>query len=370
MESRKPLDESENEVVQPFSWWRVAKLALIACTGIGALWLLGRTYTVSPGKVATVTNNYSGKMRIIGPGMHILESPFETFNSEVPDKKQCNIKRFENVKVRTADGVEISTTVDLRYVIQNPIDLTKAINGPYEKALIEVISSSLSNIIATESFTYSQIISARVPLVISKKLEESKAPTEEKKSESFKLTSNIDRIGALLLKKIEQFCNNWGIHISLSQIVDPKATDPSVERRYQENANTIIEQTNAFTVASVVQDRLNIEAKGNAERLALTTKAEGERIEALAIARARETTIATAAQVERLNKLTTAMHAAPELGSKIMALDTQVAIADKLPKSGMMFSNPFNLFPAPEPASSTVTERKTIDVRPRLVASS
>jgi regulator of protease activity HflC (stomatin/prohibitin superfamily) len=366
MQSNRPLVAEVKDQNEPTSFWRGLGMFLLGCTGIGALYMWARTYTVPPGKVGVITNNRTGEVQVLQKGMHCLLSPFKTFNFALPDINQIVFEPYKGIKARASCGTEITATVNIRYQIKDPKAIVTKINGDFKEDVWNAIESCVSGVLREENIDYRTLCSARSPQMIASDASATAESGETKRStqrpelplaattSSDSKASSISKLGESLLKKLQEICAGWGIEFSLVQIIDPKATDKQVEARFEESTRIINDATNRLAAAEAEKRRKEIEAAAHAAQTKILAIGQAEATITEAKANAERIKITTEAQKARLASLAEAIQG-NQAAAQALALDTQISVAREFSATkGMLAigpgaaSTPFNMFAPPQ----------------------
>jgi regulator of protease activity HflC (stomatin/prohibitin superfamily) len=123
----------------------------LACTGVGAFYMLARLQWVSPKCVGIIINYNTQEFEELEPGIHCILNPFRSYINEVSMQTQTN--RLKPFSVKSLDNVDAVVQADITYKILRPLELYNQVNSP-TATFIEQVKSAFSSAIQTLQFAH------------------------------------------------------------------------------------------------------------------------------------------------------------------------------------------------------------------------
>lgn len=320
--------------------WRYLGMFVLACTGIGAIYMLARTTFIKPGYVGVVTNYSSGENEELQPGLNCILSPLRSFVAEVPGKNR-QILAAEHITLHTADAIEAKAKIDVTYTITDAVQAATAVEGTYQDALLKATETALAGIITEHNYTFQNLSSARTLQInnASKNLSSSSGAVDESK-DAFQ-GNILGTLASLLLTKVNEICSSWGIKLSRIQIVNMKAVDPKIEQQIESSSKVQFDAMNKRRSVQADQETRTISAETDAIVMQRAAEARAH----AAVIEAKGQAQALQIQTEALS--TQAGHLKIEPGN-ILQLNMQVKTAEALSKTPgtLLFGSGLSLFAA------------------------
>lgn len=304
---------------------RTLGMVALACTGIGAIYMISRIKFIRPGKVGVVTDYWSGENEVLEPGYHCIVSPLRSFVQEIPGPDNI-VLASEALNLHTADNIEIRTKINIQYTVKDAKVATTKINGTYQEALFKATENVLSQIIMQDAYTLQRLSSA-APLQPDRDKREEVGDDEKKRDHS----SVLGRLSATLLEKIKKICAPWSIEIDSIQLVNVQATNRNIESQIEAASRTQFEANSRLVAARTEQESKRIDADTQAIVMKKLAAAKADAVEQEAEGYAKALAIRTKAQKDRIDTLAgEEMKISPET---VLVLDTQIQTAEALAKA-------------------------------------
>jgi regulator of protease activity HflC (stomatin/prohibitin superfamily) len=319
---------------------RYAGMFALACTGIGAIYMLSRMIWVRPQTVAIIDNYSTKKKEVLEAGVHIILNPYRYFVNEVSTQTQVTSLKLFTAK--SVDNVDCNVLADVSYKITDPELFENELASPMT-SLLETVKAAFSAAIQTLDFK--DVTSAEVDVLARKgghkegiistastnvsihnALSLSAEAHEDSRSREEKATDNKEMIhkavmaehGATYFKRLGDMCAKWGIEISNYRIISVEAKHPDV----------------SSALESIAKTRVQAEAQRRAAISEAATKI----------------TLAEADKQVQIIRTQAMKESAEMLGmtpGEIYNIEAQVRIADKLGKGGVLVNaGSFPLFAA------------------------
>jgi regulator of protease activity HflC (stomatin/prohibitin superfamily) len=253
---------------------RTAGMIALACTGVGALYMLSRMQWVKPNNVGIVINYSTQKYEMLEPGLHCILNPMRFYQQEV--STQTQFIALGNFSAKSLDNVDSEVQADITFVIDDPQKLYYNVKNPIT-TFIETVKGAFSSAIQTLPFqdvTSAEInnlagiaghVDGKAPRDTTKHSLSSDSPTESLASlntrsllegtleEKFdKATSDMlnrdnqhkaamAQHGASFFRTLLDQCRDWGIVIKNFRIISLKAAHPSISNALELTAKTKVE---------------------------------------------------------------------------------------------------------------------------------
>lgn len=258
-------------ILDTLSWLaRKAAIIAIALTGVGLFWLWSRTYWIPAGNMGIVMNygTEPGELETLDPGYHTLLSPFRSFTHLMPHQTKDVVVRLQKVDLITGDNVSSEAKVDFGYNIDDPIKAATCVEN-YESEVAEAAKIALADVIRRNGVTFSQLSSAK-----SDDNTKTQAPKPQNNAATAPVKNSlIDIIRDEFLKAINDITKRWGITVFRFQILNIKASDPTVNQEISESSLVQFQNKNRLSAAEAKAKALKVEAEG--EKQAQIIRAEG-----------------------------------------------------------------------------------------------
>lgn len=288
------------------------KLAIgaIALTGVGLIYLLARTYFIKNNHIGVVIDynaeEEKDRVRLLNPGMHILLSPFKSFQKEISTQDQ--IQKLNKFFVKTKDNVDTYIEADFTFRIDNPKASVVQVEG-FQNALNETVKTAFSS--AIQELNYQDVTSAAINEIAlhgGHEEEQIKATNAQPPSMLARLPSKEHHLtGAEFFSKLINRLTSWGVTIINFRIVSVEAKHRSISE--------------ALELTAEADVRAKVQAKA--------AKSQADMIKTLAEAE-------KAAQETRANAALAAANVLKDspVAQHIYLQSTQVQTAQALGKSG------------------------------------
>ena len=280
---------------------RTVGMIALACTGIGALYMLSRLQWINPNSVGVVVNYSTQKYEVLDPGLHCILNPMRVFRQEV--SKQTQSFSLGNFSAKSSDNVDSEVQADITFEITDPLKLYTNVRNPIA-TFLETVKGAFSSAIQTLPFqdvtsaeinnlaniaghtdaqderTHSHHSSSRSgpssPRLNPRRLE----PVETKFDDATLLMLEKDRQhkavmaqhGASFFRTLLKQCSDWGIVIKNFRIITMKAAHPSISNALELTAKTKVEAEAQLRAANSQAETIKILAR--ARKAAQLTRAE------------------------------------------------------------------------------------------------
>jgi regulator of protease activity HflC (stomatin/prohibitin superfamily) len=136
---------------------RTVGMIALACTGIGALYMLSRMRFVSPRSVGIVSNYSTQEFEILEPGIHCILSPTSFFEEEI--SKQTQTLTLGTFSAKSLDNVDANVQADITFKINDPLKLYQSVKQPM-KTFQEAVKGAFSS--AIQTLNYPEITAAEI----------------------------------------------------------------------------------------------------------------------------------------------------------------------------------------------------------------
>jgi regulator of protease activity HflC (stomatin/prohibitin superfamily) len=319
---------------------RYAGMFALACTGIGAIYMLSRMIWVRPQTVAIIDNYSTKKKEVLEAGVHIILNPYRYFVNEV--SQQIQVTSLNSFTAKTLDNVDSNVQADFTYIIEDQELFANKLAAPM-MTLKETVKAAFSS--AIQTLDYKDVTSAEVNALahkgghkedinsaastnvsINNSLSLSAEANEDSRSREEKETDHKDtkhkaimaEHGATFFRRLGDMCAQWGVKILNYRIISIEAKHPDV----------------SSALESIAKTRVQAEAQRRAALSQAATKI----------------TLAEADKQVQLIRAQAMKESAEMVGmtpGETYKIDAQVRIADKLGNGGVLVNaGSFPLFAA------------------------
>ncbi len=300
---------------------RTMGMIALACTGIGALYMLSRVQWVSPNSEGVVLNYYTNEYEKLEPGVHCLLNPMRSFQKEV--SKQVQVKRLNPFSVKSFDNVDSNVQIDVTFQFDNPTELYRSVRDP-ENTFFEMVKTACSSAIQTLNFSHATsaelnrlVREASIPEREDQHLvsgSEAKDSQHTKREGDGVGEAELLKDGASFFKSLLAQCRQWGVTIKTFSIVSFEAKHQTVSQALELTAQA---EVKAKADAKAANSQANtIRTLAQAHKDAEVIRAEGAVLAAKKLEDA-------AAELKDPNK-----------AMEVFALENRVRVAKALGGSG------------------------------------
>ncbi|MES2217812.1 MAG: SPFH domain-containing protein [Pseudomonadota bacterium] len=269
---------------------RTVGMIALACTGIGAIYMLSKLQWVSPNCVGIVLNYETQQYEELEPGLHCILHPLRFYKEEV--SKQTQVLALGSFSAKSLDNVDATLQADITFEITDPKKLYQKVKNPLY-TLQETVKGAFSSAIQTLDFqdiTSAEINSLAAKAGHSEKSEHERDDTTISASVSTSVSSRVSSVsleeklddqasrtlqderehkakmaahGANFFGRLLALCGEWGISIRNFRVISVEAKHASISNALELTARSKVEAQAQLNAANSQARTIRILAEAN-----------------------------------------------------------------------------------------------------------